>query len=174
MYAKWHIQIKSGSPCNSFSFFKSTARFLYIINEIYVFQEKGKVQEMKIFDFQVSCDSTPIYDLAYSLYSGTTGDLLNNLDDYQRLYHDSLTETLREFGISAERIYSFDTFKKDWKRYCILCLAPVIFLWKIKMFKNVELPNPGESLHVSSSRLQQTYKKIVRDVILHMNNNNFL
>lgn len=146
-------------------------------DQFFVFQEKGRVQEMKIIDFQVSCDSTPIYDLAYSLYSGTAGELLNKLDDYQKVYHESLTETLREFGISTERIYSFDTFRKDWKKYCILCLAPSIYLWKIKIFKNEDLPNPGESLNVSSihcSSFQETYRTIVRDLILHMHNNDYL
>lgn len=144
---------------------------------IIFFQGKGKVQEMKIIDFQLSCDSTPIYDLAYSLYSGATGESLKMLDDFQKVYHDSLTETLEDFGISAERIYSFDTFKEDWKRYCKLGLSPGLFLWKVKFYKNEDLPNPGESLNVSlkvPSDLQDTYKKIVRDLILHMYNNDFL
>ncbi|KAJ8977352.1 hypothetical protein NQ317_017767 [Molorchus minor] len=81
-------------------------------NMMFKYDESNQLKDMRLIDFQFANVGTPVLDLSYFLYSGATKQELDDLDRYLRLYHISLTETLKRFGCDSENVYPFDALKK--------------------------------------------------------------
>ncbi|KAJ8977346.1 hypothetical protein NQ317_017760, partial [Molorchus minor] len=87
-------------------------------NMMFKYDESDKLTDLRLLDFQFSNVGTPVSDLSYFLYSGATKEVLDDLDYYLRVYHESLTKTLHNFGCNSQNIYPFEVLKRDWKEYC--------------------------------------------------------
>jgi thiamine kinase-like enzyme len=68
-----------------------------------------------IIDWQMALLATPIHDLSYFFYINAGKNDLENYMRYLHLYHTTLSDTLRAFGLDPEDVYSFELFEKDWK-----------------------------------------------------------
>lgn len=102
--------------------------------------------------------------------------MLNRLDDYLIIYHTSLTETLKKFDLIAEEVYSFETLKDEWKRYCKLSFITGLHLWKLKLIDMNKIPDFAQALDaplIISKNNEESFKHIIRDLCFHMYNNNF-
>lgn len=147
-----------------------------------MFQKTGNVEEIKLLDFQMVVSGSPVQDLIYCFYSGGSGLIYDKLDNYLQIYHSHLTKTLQQFGLNADKIYSFKTLKEEWKKYSKFGYATGIVLWFIKLSDKTAIPEFGdmesEDLHFHllklSENLQEDFNKIIKDLILHMYNNDFL
>lgn len=139
-------------------------------------QELGKPQDIKLLDFQLVCNGTPVFDLSYCLYSGSSGEVLSKLDDYLQIYHSSLSETLNEFDLNSETIYPFKTLKEEWKKYCKYGFPFGMVIWRGKLADNDDIPNYSNGnckIKIPEDR-EEEYKKRVRELIIHLHNNDFL
>lgn len=119
---------------------------------------------------------SPVIDLSNCLYSGASEEILNNLDNFLKIYHDRLSKTLKEFGLSAEKLYSFRAFKEEWKIYCKFGFILAPFLWKLKLIDKDDVPDFTNDLNASikiSESKQDDFKKRFRELAFHMYNNNF-
>lgn len=96
-------------------------------------QESGEPVEVKLIDFQLGRETTPIHDLAYFFYSGASKSDLDCLDDYLHDYHTILAAILRENGLENEQIFPYQALKNEWKEYGILGLIYGIHFWEIKL-----------------------------------------
>lgn len=148
-----------------------------------IFQDDGKIKEIKLLDFQIVISGSPVIDLSYCFYSGGSGEIFDKLDHYLQIYHSSLTETLEEFGLSADKLYSFDKFKEEWKKYSKFGYAMGINLWHIKLadknamkeFGDIDSkPKTDFELLKITNDMQEDFNRISKELILHMHNNDFL
>lgn len=137
--------------------------------------------DIRLIDFQFIRTGLPAYDLAYCLYAGATREDLSKLDTYLKIYHDSLTSTLKEFSLDSEKIYSFTNLKEDWKKYCKFGFAMAILAWRLKFADPNKVPeaiNLEGGENVTPFELVEgkvvEYNKRVRDLVMHMYNNGFL
>lgn len=82
-----------------------------------LFQEnnKDKPIEIVLVDWQVIRVMSPVFDLAYFLYSSASEEVLNNIDDYLKLYHEELSDQIRKMGSKPEVLYPYSVFEQHWR-----------------------------------------------------------
>lgn len=90
---------------------------------------------MKLVDFQIVRLGTPVHDLSYFFYTGGSKALFDKLDDYLKIYHDSLSKNLRELGSDPEKLYPFKQLKNDWKNYARFGVILSLLLVKVKLLQ---------------------------------------
>lgn len=80
-------------------------------------------------DFQISRYCSPVLDLHYNLFSGTDKEFRDkNYEKLLKTYHSSLSETIRKLGSDPEKLYSYENFQKELKKfgYFALLTGPMI------------------------------------------------
>lgn len=102
-------------------------------------QNSGKLENVKLIDFQIITEANPVNDLSYFFYSGTSKEQFDKLDDYLKVYHDSLSKNLRDLGSDPEKLYTFQQLKKDWVKHAIYGLILSIVLVKVKLIDNTNI-----------------------------------
>ncbi|KAJ8957803.1 hypothetical protein NQ314_006478 [Rhamnusium bicolor] len=110
-------------------------------------------------------------------------DILDELDYYLKVYHISLEEILKDFGLNSDDIYPFRVLKDDWKQYCHLGFIMGLFVWKIKTTYDEDVIDFSDfkenfedlnEKYMSAKYDEVAFKKRTRELILHMCENNFL
>ncbi|KAJ8977353.1 hypothetical protein NQ317_017768 [Molorchus minor] len=153
-------------------------------NMMFKYNEDNKLTDMRLLDFQFANVGTPVSDLSYFLYSGAGKEVLDELDRYLRLYHTSLTKTLEHFGCDSENIYPFDALKKDWKDYCKTGFSMALLVWRGKFTNPSDVKDLQDILEETDTLSddknskdrydEQSFKETVKNLILHMYDNDFL
>ncbi|KAJ8957802.1 hypothetical protein NQ314_006477 [Rhamnusium bicolor] len=152
-------------------------------NMMFKYDESGKLSDMRFLDFQLSKAGNPVSDLAYCFYSGGSKEMLAQLDYYLKVYHNSLSETIREFNLNAEEIYPFKVLKNDWKQHCQLGFTMAIMIWRMKLTYESDLMDLTDfnediedfhDVYNATKYDETTFKEITRNLILHMYENDLL
>ncbi|KAJ8926033.1 hypothetical protein NQ315_009888 [Exocentrus adspersus] len=153
-------------------------------NMMFKYDEQRRVMDIRFIDFQMSKVGSPCCDLSYCLYSGASKEVLQDFHHYLQVYHDSLSRTLRAFGCDPDRLYPFQELKNDWKKYCKLGMLMGLSVWKLKYTDQSQIrdltdiaeekDNAGQSPKSDPEYDKEAFKKVSRDLILHMYENDFL
>lgn len=134
-----------------------------------------------MIDFQSPIGPSPVTDLSYCFYSGGTKELFDKLEEYLTIYHSSLSKTVQEFGYDPEEIYSFNTLKTEWKKYCKFGFGGSVVIWRLKYADDRHLPDfttydgdePLKPIPIVE-RKENEYKGIVKGLFLHLYEQGFL
>ncbi|XP_075986164.1 uncharacterized protein LOC142983171 [Anticarsia gemmatalis] len=86
--------------------------------------EDGRPVDTKIIDFQLTRCATPVLDLAFMIYACTSHDLREKYyDDWLKYYHDVLSKQIREMGSDPNKVYPWELFMEEIKKYSYFGLA---------------------------------------------------
>ncbi|CAH2011334.1 unnamed protein product [Acanthoscelides obtectus] len=96
---------------------------------------------MCILDWQASVVRSPVYDLAYFLYS-TCSTILDRVDELLREYHDSFSDFIRQLGSSPE-LFTFEDLQRHWKKYSVVGVTFLPFLLKLILIDENDAPDFG-------------------------------
>lgn len=148
-------------------------------NMMFKYDESKKLTDVRFFDFQLAKDASPCCDLSYCIYSGAPKEVLKDMDYYLRIYHDSLSETLKAFGCDSETLFPFQALKEDWKRFHKLGFTMALMVWKIKYTYDDELKDftdlgADQENIMQSGYDQEAYRKRVRDLLYYLYENDYL
>ncbi|KAJ8970414.1 hypothetical protein NQ317_006545 [Molorchus minor] len=152
-------------------------------NMMFKYDESNRVTDIRLLDFQFSCVGTPVYDLSFFMYSSATKSMWNELDCYLRLYHDSLSKTLENFGCNSRDCYPFEQLQEDWKEYCTTGVSLAFNTLKMKNTPDDDVKDLRESFEAGNEILvhefvrstsYEPFKKIIRDLIFHIYENDFI
>lgn len=91
------------------------------------------MENMKLLDFQLCRESTPIHDLSYFFYSGASESDLNQLEHYLDIYYKSLAETISLSGENPDHIFPYNVLISEWKENALYGVLMGIYLWQIKL-----------------------------------------
>ncbi|XP_038218150.1 uncharacterized protein LOC119836764 [Zerene cesonia] len=92
-------------------------------NFLYKYQN-STIVNAKMIDFQLSRYASPVLDLIFCIYACTDQDLrLQHYDDILKNYYSVLSTQIKELGSNPERVYSWDTFMGEVKKYSYFGLA---------------------------------------------------
>ncbi|CAH2058366.1 unnamed protein product, partial [Iphiclides podalirius] len=92
-------------------------------NFLYKYQE-GRPVAAKIIDFQLTRCASPVLDLAFFIYACTDQELRDkHYGHLLKYYHDVLSNQIRDLGSDPEKVYSWDTFMGEIKKYSYFGLA---------------------------------------------------
>lgn len=91
-----------------------------------------------------------------------------------------MSNTLKDFGLDANKVYAFNTLKEEWRKYCKFGFAMGIMIWRVKFVDKENMPDivdyqEGDELKplkIAADK-EDEYRQIIRDLVLHMNNNNY-
>lgn len=90
---------------------------------------QGIAEDIRILDWQVLRYLSPAIDLLYNIFTSTDAELRNNdYDNLLKLYHDSLSNTVRLLGSMPDQLFTLDDLKDEMKK-CgnfALLLAPML------------------------------------------------
>lgn len=141
----------------------------------------GTLLDVKIIDWQCVFIGSPVLDLSYCFYAGAAASYFDNLDRYLRMYHKSLSDTLKEYSLDAEQIYPFSTFKTEWKKFCKFGFYLGLMLWKAKLTDPNRISDCMENIEKDRTYIWKVdehaakqFKEIMKSLVLHMYKNNFL
>lgn len=127
--------------------------------------------DMKIIDFQFVGTGSPVHDLSYCFYVSGSKESFGALDFYLKLYHTNLTKTLHMFNLNVEEIYTFQTLKKEWKKYCKVGFAMGISCLKLRLIDEIMEKNLKITVTIEK---EKECRDRMRQLIYHMCNNDFL
>lgn len=89
--------------------------------------------DVKLVDFQLCRKGSVVNDLAYFVYSGVKKDILDNLDYYLKIYHDSFSTTLSSYNLDPASIFTFEDLKSEFKEYFVFGFIMSQLIWPIKL-----------------------------------------
>ncbi|CAH1975011.1 unnamed protein product [Acanthoscelides obtectus] len=149
-------------------------------NIMFSYDETNRVKDIRLIDFQICRTGTPVFDLSYCFYSGASKALLSQLNYFLDVYHDSLSRSLEQFGLSSDVIYPMSVLKEEWKKYCKFGFFSATIIWKIKMLPDEEAPDltmPEDKVMEKfggDQFITEEYLVKIQDLIDHLKENNFV
>lgn len=102
-------------------------------------QPSGDLESIRMVDFQVISEGSPVRDLSYFFYSGAHSSLYEKLDDYLRFYHDTILQTVQELGCNPKNIITFEQLKREWTISAKYGVLISIALMKIKLMDEAQV-----------------------------------
>lgn len=137
---------------------------------------------MKIIDFQVITEANPVHDLSYFFYAGCSKEQFDKLDDFLKIYHDSLSKTLRGLGSNPDKVYPLEQLRRDWSKHGLYGVIFALMVTKVKLMAqneimglvedNAEGDMFGGLLNVNVNR--GTFKERVRNILLNAQKYNII
>lgn len=159
-------------------------RFQYALNVFLQDSDDSRTPTaIKLVDFQISRISIPVCDLSHFLYSCTSTNILNNLDEYLRIYYESFSSHLRKLGSDSEELFPYHLFMDQWKKYSKYGLLMALFIIPLMLCDSDESPEISDFFETgkaaegnwdSSLRNVDEYKKRIKDLVLFMYNSSYL
>ncbi|XP_072386439.1 uncharacterized protein [Diabrotica undecimpunctata] len=153
-------------------------------NMMFKYNKSGEIEDIILFDFQLATVASPVLDLTYSFYSGADEETISNLDHFLEIYYQSLSDTLKEYGCTAEEVLPFTELKKEWKEHNSFGVLMGLLIWSNKNLDPNDTLNVAELIDADStndsisSLIQKTdstgFKRASLSVMKHLYKNNFL
>lgn len=130
---------------------------------------------MKLIDFQIINESSPVYDLSYFFYVGATKEQFDKFDHYLKIYHDSLSKNLRELGSNPEKLYPLEQLRKDWAKHSAYGLIFSLLVTKVKLIDHNEIQDmvkddAREDVFdgmLNAKVNKDVYNERIRNILLH-------
>ena len=92
-------------------------------NFLYKYVE-GRPVDAKIIDFQLSRCASPVLDLTFMIYACTSQELREgHYDELLKYYYEVLSTQVRALGSDPDKLYSWDLFMSEIKKYSYFGLA---------------------------------------------------
>ncbi|CAB3226322.1 unnamed protein product [Arctia plantaginis] len=84
----------------------------------------GHPVDAKLIDFQITRCASPVLDISFIICACTSQDLRDKYyDELLKLYHDTLSDHIRELGSDPDKLYSWELFMAEIKKYSYFGLA---------------------------------------------------
>lgn len=148
---------------------------------LFFFKDNGDVEDVKLVDFQMARETTPVHDLSYFFYSSASKTDLDQLEQYLTVYHTTLTGILKSLGLNSTEIFPYHALVDDWKRHALLGVILSIFILQMKLLDKSKYADylTDDSLEMSEATVKfwqelmrqvyesDSYKMRTRDILTH-------
>ncbi|XP_066249546.1 uncharacterized protein [Euwallacea similis] len=119
-------------------------------NMLFKYQEDNKTPSKVCFiDWQLSKLASPVIDLTYFFCVCCSRKTYPNLTKYLKIYHDTLSHNLKEFGCNSEELFSFQALLEEWNGKCWYGVFMSLMIIKLMLLDSEEAPaleQEGQSL----------------------------
>ncbi|KAG7296507.1 hypothetical protein JYU34_020285 [Plutella xylostella] len=80
--------------------------------------------DTKMIDFQLTRCASPVLDVCFFIYACTSQELrLKHYEDLMKYYYDVLSSQIDEMGSDSTKVYSWEKFREEIKKYSYFGLA---------------------------------------------------
>lgn len=149
-------------------------------NNNFLFQYAGnkELKSINFLDWQLSHYSSPALDLLYNIFSSTDKEFRDK--HYFKLldaYYSSLSETIRKLGSDPNKLYSYENFRMQLRKFgeYALLMATMIISIRVAKANDVlnldefaELSENGkdvELIHKFDGKTQKEYSELVNGIV---------
>ncbi|XP_018328485.1 uncharacterized protein LOC108739198 isoform X1 [Agrilus planipennis] len=150
--------------------------------------DQHKIPDRVAFiDWQHSRLGSPAIELSYFLFTACTEDAFDQMHNYLKIYHDSLSGYLRELGSDGDKLFPFSLLETHWKIYLKfgLILSTVVIHSMVLASEEEDLPigdfeNPKGKLtdvflfEKATKETNARYKERIRRVIKYCVDMNYI
>lgn len=133
-------------------------------NMLFKYDVSGNITDMKLVDFQLCRDTTPIHDLSYAFYSGASPDDLNCLDYYLKIYYKSFLHTIMEAGRNLKETFSYEVLNDEWNKNALWGIFMSIYLWETKLSPKDKIKEVMSSNDMSETEKRRKWDLIFEEV----------
>ncbi|KAG5889701.1 hypothetical protein JTB14_029731 [Gonioctena quinquepunctata] len=127
-------------------------------NMMFKYSETKEIIDIRLLDFQITSAATPVYDLSYLFYCGSSTEDLKNYDNYLKIYHESLSESLKQYGCDSDKLYPIEILKQEWKQYSKFGFMMAILVWMGKLADYSD----------GTMRVNEEYENVAKSLVEHM------
>ncbi|KAF2897011.1 hypothetical protein ILUMI_09164 [Ignelater luminosus] len=109
----------------------------------------NKPISVRFIDFQIAKWGLPVLDIAWFLCTCSEKEVIEQLEDYLRLYHNSLAAHLIKLGSNPDKVYSHSVFLKQRRKYArfgLTLAVSIIYLLLSDESEAVNLDNVAEAV----------------------------
>lgn len=146
------------------------------------FQESGKLEDLKLLDFQLTRDGTPVHDLSYFFYSSAAKKDLDSIEDYLKIYHQTLSQTIKRLGENPDEIFPYKVLIREWKENALMGVILGVHMWRVKLLDKTDYEDmlkpvgPKETMEntlkpvinlINAVFKSENYRNLSRDVFQH-------
>lgn len=99
-----------------------------------LFLQKNKLESICFLDWQFVHYCSPVVDLLYNLFSSTDKEFREqHYEDLLETYYTSLSDTIQKLGSDPNKLFSFEQFQGQLRRFgeTALLFAPMLMLVKL-------------------------------------------
>lgn len=114
-------------------------------------------------DWQISRAASPVLDLSYFFYVNSSKEIVDNLDDYLKIYYESFQEHMKRLGCDANAHFPFSKLEEHWKLYSRYGLILCLIVIRIMISDDEELPDLVESIDLSDNVMETMSFKSSRE-----------
>ncbi|XP_050298073.1 uncharacterized protein LOC126737286 isoform X2 [Anthonomus grandis grandis] len=138
-------------------------------NMLFKYSDNGQVEDIKLIDFQLARDGSPIHDLAYFFYSGAAKEDLYRIDEYLKIYHETFSNILKALGEDPEELFPFEALLNEWKENALLGVFLGIYLWQVKLlpkekYQNI-FNNPADEKKPNAEEWNEIFAKLLQKTL---------
>ncbi|XP_049820603.1 uncharacterized protein LOC126264917 [Aethina tumida] len=135
-------------------------------NMMFKYKDK-KLESIKLIDFQMITDSSPVYDLSCMLYTSARIEDIKNLDKYLKIYYTTFSNTVKSLGSDPEALLPYEVLKEDWKKYSKFGIQFGIMVHKLKLMDGKDMLKVGSDdkmwKEVAAIKLTKEKQEIFRE-----------
>lgn len=102
-----------------------------------------KLESIKLIDFQMITDSSPVYDISCMLYTSARIEDIQNLDKYLKIYYNTFSNTVISLGSDPVALLPYEVLKEDWKKYSKFGIQFGIMVHKLKLMDGKDMLKVG-------------------------------
>ena len=126
---------------------------------------------------------TPIFDVSYFFYANASKDDLDNHEKYISLYYSVFSETVRKLGSDPSKIYPYEVFQSQWKKYSMIGLVYGVGAARVNVTSDANTVNVVESIEKGQTMgeamwnavpINDECKRRLRDVVLYFVENGYI
>ncbi|XP_050499202.1 uncharacterized protein LOC126879900 [Diabrotica virgifera virgifera] len=138
---------------------------------------------LRILDWQLSSLSTPAYDISYFFIVNSSKEVFDDYKTYLKLYHDTLSSQLLNFGCDPEKLFPYSLLEEHLKVLFPFGLYMSFMIVKVMVSESEEAPDfveiseqngdlvKGMSFNVKN---MDEYGRRVKNIILFLRDNNYI
>lgn len=115
-----------------------------------------------LIDWQLIRPASPVYDISYFFFTIASDDALNKTKDYLKLYHEELSEQIQLLGSDPKKLYPFNIFLNEWKKYCKYGFSLAFMLIKVMLSAKDEVLNLESMDLEDDEQLKNLYPKFAK------------
>ncbi|KAK9872360.1 hypothetical protein WA026_017817 [Henosepilachna vigintioctopunctata] len=148
-------------------------------NIMFRYEGTGTQKPSKVYllDWQLSSTGSPILDISYFFYACSSKHCIDNYKSFLKVYYDSLSSMLKQFGVKIEEVMSFEDLQLQWRIYSKYGMYMAILIIKLMLAKQEEAPELEEMLKENKNVMdmfdveisqEEEYNERISNIINHM------
>lgn len=98
-----------------------------------------------LVDWQLMRHGSPAIDLGYFFYPIATEATIEKYEYYMKIYHETLSNGIRQLGSDPEILYPYLVFKDEWRKFVKYGFAMSFIIIEGLLMEKDEIPNHEEN-----------------------------